>query len=241
MDKPKFVFTGVWVALGVMALWATSLVWLLGQPIQWYNPLTYIMVLVQAHLFTGLFITAHDAMHGVVAPQHPRLNKAIGVTAALLFAYNFYHRLHPAHHRHHDHVATKGQDPDYHAGNPNFFAWYFNFLKNYITIWQVLLMAGTYHLLLLTFERPNLVLFWIIPSILATFQLFYFGTYLPHRGTHAANNTYKARSQSKNHWWAFFSCYFFGYHYEHHSSPWTPWWLLYKEKNRLVKAGTEMK
>jgi beta-carotene ketolase (CrtW type) len=28
------------------------------------------------------------------------------------------------------------------------------------------------------------------------------------------------------------SCYFFGYHYEHHESPQTPWWKLYQIKNR---------
>jgi beta-carotene ketolase (CrtW type) len=26
------------------------------------------------------------------------------------------------------------------------------------------------------------------------------------------------------------SCYFFGYHFEHHESPQTPWWRLYQSK-----------
>jgi beta-carotene ketolase (CrtW type) len=42
---------------------------------------------------------------------------------------------------------------------------------------------------------------------------------------------YKARSQKRNHLGAFFCCYFFGYHYEHHAFPETPWWRLYKKKN----------
>jgi len=74
------------------------------------------------------------------------------------------------------------------------------------------------------------VLFWIIPSVLATFQLFFFGTYLPHSGEHESDNRHKSSTQSKNHIWAFLSCYFFGYHYEHHEKPYVPWWQLYKEK-----------
>jgi beta-carotene ketolase (CrtW type) len=34
--------------------------------------------------------------------------------------------------------------------------------------------------------------------------------------------------------WAFVSCYFFGYHYEHHDSPATPWWLLWRVKDASV-------
>ena len=36
---------------------------------------------------------------------------------------------------------------------------------------------------------------------------------------------------------AMVSCYFFGYHFEHHDSPGTPWWKLYAVKNDLVKEG----
>ena len=80
-------------------------------------------------------------------------------------------------------------------------------------------------------DEYKLILYYVVPSILSTLQLFYFGTYLPHRGEHAADNVHKARSQSKNHLLAFVSCYFFGYHYEHHDQPWVPWWLLYTTKN----------
>jgi beta-carotene ketolase (CrtW type) len=124
-------------------------------------------------------------------------------------------------------VATEG-DPDYYEGN--FWVWYYHFAKQYVTLWQILLMAITYNLLKLVFPMENLIAFWIVPSILATFQLFYFGTYEPHKGEHAPENVHKARSQAKNHLWAFLTCYFFGYHYEHHDSPSTPWWLLYQKK-----------
>jgi beta-carotene ketolase (CrtW type) len=45
-----------------------------------------------------------------------------------------------------------------------------------------------------------------------------------------SENEHHSRSQSKNHFWALVSCYFFGYHFEHHDSPGTPWWLLWKVK-----------
>ncbi|MEL7193577.1 MAG: fatty acid desaturase, partial [Bacteroidota bacterium] len=36
--------------------------------------------------------------------------------------------------------------------------------------------------------------------------------------------------QKRNHMWAFLTCYFFGYHFEHHDSPNTPWWKLWELK-----------
>jgi beta-carotene ketolase (CrtW type) len=217
---------GVIIALTIIMSWALCLWALLHLEVHFYSPFLYLAVLVQTHLYTGLFITAHDAMHGVVS-RHRKMNKAIGVVAAGLFAFNSYNRLFPRHHEHHRFVATD-RDPDYHGGN--FLAWYYSFLKQYITWQQILLMALTYNLFKLAFPVENVVLFWIIPSVLATFQLFYFGTFLPHRGEHAADNRHKSSTQAKNHLWAFLSCYFFGYHYEHHEKPAVPWWQLYKEK-----------
>jgi hypothetical protein len=39
-------------------------------------------------------------------------------------------------------------------------------------------------------------------------------------------------AEKKNHVLAFFSCYFFGYHYEHHHSPGTPWWMLWRSQGK---------
>ena len=199
---------------------------------------TWAGILIQTHLFTGLFITAHDAMHGSVAPNHPKLNHAIGKLCTTLFLFNSYRILRPKHYKHHRHVGT-AQDPDYHKGNPGFFSWYIDFLKEYITWKQLLLAAITFNLAQFVFPQLNLILYWVIPSILSTFQLFYFGTYVPHKGEHDADNVHKSRSQPLNHLKAFFSCYFFGYHYEHHDTPRTPWWRLWKEREttRLPAGG----
>lgn len=224
---------GVLIALLIILAWSTCLYLGLNLEVDYTSPWLYLLILLQMHLYTGLFITAHDAMHGTVS-RNKRLNTAIGYLTALLFSYNFYHRLFPKHHEHHRFVATD-KDPDYHKGS--FLAWYFSFLKQYITIWQILLMAITFNLLKLVFPVENLVLLWMLPAVLATLQLFYFGTYLPHKGKHSQTNKHFARSQKLNHLWAFLSCYFFGYHYEHHDSPGTPWWRLYKVKETQELEG----
>lgn len=220
--------TGVYVALTVILIWFGVMVFSLQLPLNTSSPLTYILVLVIMHLYTGLFITAHDAMHGSVS-RNLKLNHAIGHVTATLFSFNFYKRLFPKHHEHHKFVATD-KDPDYHGGN--FFIWYLSFLRQYITIWQILLMAITFNILKLFIPTENLIVFWMLPAVLSTLQLFYFGTYLPHRGEHSEENVHKSGSQKLNHVWAFISCYFFGYHYEHHASPGTPWWQLWKVKEK---------
>lgn len=47
--------------------------------------LTALHILIQAYLYTGLFITAHDAMHGTVS-KNKMINNLIGKTASFLFA-----------------------------------------------------------------------------------------------------------------------------------------------------------
>ena len=191
------------------------------------NPLTYLAILIQTHLYTGLFITSHDAMHGSVS-RNRKLNYSIGVLTSSLFAFNFYDRLIIKHHEHHRFVATD-DDPDFHESG-KFWLWYWNFLKRYITLRQLVLMTISLQLLSFVFPMENLILFWILPSVLSTFQLFYFGTYIPHKDGHGNNNKHKSRSLKKNHLWAFVSCYFFGYHYEHHDAPGVPWWRLWMMK-----------
>ena len=102
----------------------------------------------------------------------------------------------------------------------------------YVTWQQVLAMAITYNILKLWIPMWNLILFWELPAILSTLQLFIFGTYLPHRGEHTPGNKTQSRSQARNHVWAFISCYFFGYHYEHHDQPYLPWWKLAAAKDQ---------
>lgn len=166
-------------------------------------------------------------MHGAISPNK-KLNNIFGYIATTLYAGLWYPQLKKKHRLHHIYVGTE-KDPDYKTGNQNFFLWWVSFMKQYLTIWQILIMAVIFNIGLLFFNEPQLIILWIVPSILSTFQLFYFGTYIPHKLPHTSKmEPHRARSQKRNLLWALISCYFFGYHYEHHESPKTPWWKIYK-------------
>ncbi len=222
--------TGIFMALLIISLWSASILFLMFSNISFSNPFLYLMVLVQMHLYTGLFITAHDAMHGTVAPNNVKINIFIGQLCSILYALFPFRKLNDKHHQHHRFVHTE-DDPDYHQGA--FLSWYFNFIGRYISWWQIVAMAVIYNVLKIWVPEKNLLLFWVLPSLLSTLQLFYFGTYLPHKGEHS--NQHHSNTQSKNHILAFFSCYFFGYHYEHHDAPGTPWWRLWKQKEKSLE------
>lgn len=232
INKKSITQKGLLAATCILCLWFVSLIFLLNWEINLNSPIFYLGILIQTHLYTGLFITTHDSIHGVVAPQFPKLNRWIGILTASLFAFNNYWILEKKHHQHHDFVNTD-KDPDVHQGN--FFLWWFKFIFQYVTWKQVLLMAITYNILKIWIPMWNLILFWELPAILGTLQLFYFGTFIPHKGEFKKENIYQSRSQKLNHFASFISCYFFGYHYEHHAFPYLPWWKLPKAKEELMK------
>lgn len=223
---------GVVYALLILIGWGTHLVYsLLYQQLELTDLTLWFHLLLQTWLFTGLFITAHDAMHGTVA-KNKMVNNTLGALASMLYAGLWYPKLLKKHYLHHLHPGT-AQDPDYTVGSQNFFAWWYRFMIQYITVWQVLIMAVLFNIGLIWFNESRLFLLWILPSVLSTYQLFYFGTFLPHRLPHAdAMAPHMARSQPRNHLIAMITCYFFGYHFEHHASPRTPWWQLYRIKQR---------
>ncbi len=218
---------GVIIGIAMIVIWTIALLYFLKWDFSYLNPLVYLAILLQTHLFTGLFITAHDAMHGSIS-RNKKINHLMGWVTSILFAFNFYNRLIVKHHEHHKFVASEN-DPDYHESG-NFWLWYWTFIKKYTTLKQLILMTISLQLLRLVFPLDNLLLFWILPGILSTFQLFYFGTYIPHKDGHEHHNKHKSNSLKKNHLWAFISCYFFGYHYEHHDAPGVPWWRLWQTK-----------
>ncbi len=196
------------------------------------------LVVVLSFLNTGLFITAHDGMHGVLAPHDPRLNHALGRLALLLYLGFPYTRFRRAHFRHHLDPASAA-DPDYHDGrHPGFLRWLTRFFVNYVSWPQLLVMNGIVwglHLLC-GVPFPAILLFWALPAVLSALQLFYFGTYLPHREPRGGyTNRHRATSSNYPELVSLVTCYHFGYHFEHHEHPYSPWWRLPRVR-RLRRA-----
>ncbi len=222
---------GVFIAILVILAWVGHLAYsLLYVEVSALNPWLYVHVLIQTHLFTGLFITGHDGMHGTIKPSHDGTNKVIGTIASFLYAGLSFRRLKKNHQKHHNSPGT-ASDPDYCERSQNFFIWYFTFMWRYLTIWQILIMAAMFNVLSFWISEISLIILWIVPAFLSTFQMFYFGVYAPHKLPHQGDMMpYCSRTLQRNHLLAFLSCWFFGYHYEHHQSPGTPWWRLYQKK-----------
>ena len=232
---------GLWLAGVVLSLWLLSFLAVAWLPLSAQTlPLAGIAVLVRTFLCTGLFITAHDAMHGTLAPGRPRLNDGAGALCALLFAGFSFGSLRKAHVAHHATPARDG-DPDWHDGHdPRFLAWLVAFGRRYVRWWQVLGIAAFHNVLVrvLGLPEPNLWLFVWLPPVLAALQLFTFGTFLPHRRpVHGHTNVHAATSSDYPVWLSFLTCYHFGFHLTHHTFPWVPCWRLPEaRRQRLGRA-----
>ncbi|WP_240653379.1 fatty acid desaturase [Sphingomonas crocodyli] len=180
-------------------------------------------------LDVGLFIVAHDAMHGSLAPQRPRLNRLIGTITLMAYAGFSFDRLTPKHMQHHRTPGT-ATDPDFHAPAPaKALAWYVAFFRQYFGVRELGVLALVVMILTFVLRVPyaNLLMFWALPAILSSIQLFWFGTYLPH--SHQDDRfTDDHRARSSGYPWllSLLTCYHFGYHHEHHRHPHIPWWQL---------------
>lgn len=228
-EKKESIY-GLLIALCLIGLWAASLGILLTLNFTrlpfWTVPL---MILWQTFLYTGLFITAHDAMHGSVYALDPRINHRIGSCAALCYGLFSYRELLKKHWLHHRHPASD-QDPDFHdQEHKSFLLWYLHFMRRYWSWKRLIGLAICFHSaqFILHVPNANLICFWIIPSILSSVQLFYFGTFLTHREPDEGyQNSHCARSISFPIFLSFITCYHFGYHQEHHKYPHLAWWQL---------------
>lgn len=194
------------------------------------------LVLILSWLSVGLFIVAHDAMHGSLAPGRPRVNLFWGRLTLLLYAGFWMDRLTSKHFAHHKHVGSE-RDPDFSHTHPTaFWPWYRQFMLRYFG-WReaaILTVLVWSYVLLLGAPVGNLLLFWAVPSLLSSVQLFYFGTFLPHRHEETPfADSHNARSNDYPAWLSLLTCFHFGYHREHHLSPGTPWWALPAKRREL--------
>jgi beta-carotene ketolase (CrtW type) len=113
-------------------------------------------------------------------------------------------------------------------------------MRNYLSPLQLLGIAVVFNFLIFIVRVPflNMILFWAIPSLGSTFQLFHFGTYLPHREPPGGyTNKHHARSNDYPFVVSLLTCYHFGYHLEHHMYPYVQWWRLPSVRRRLLKRS----
>jgi beta-carotene ketolase (CrtW type) len=217
---------GAWLVLHVFAVWRMDA---LAQPI-----LAVVALAGLTWLSVGLFIVAHDAMHGSLAPGRPRVNAAVGSLALLLYAGFSWRKLIVKHMAHHRHAGT-AEDPDFGHGRRGVAAWYADFVRTYFGWREVLVLGGaTIVYALVLGPRWPYVAFWAVPSLLASVQLFVFGTFLPHRDGEAAfPDRHNARSTRMGMPASLLTCFHFGgYHHEHHLDPSVPWWRLPASRRR---------
>lgn len=224
---------GAWFAAHVAAIFVVD--WA-GLP--WFAPMA--MVAFQTWLFVGLFIVAHDCMHGSLAPGRPWINRTVGRLALALYAGFSYDRLIKDHHKHHRRPGT-GDDPDYNLDNPHaFWPWFARFMRHYFG-WRQFLTLGIAMALYVAVLRPfvpYLLAFFALPAVLSAIQLFYFGTYRPHRHEDDAfADDHRSRTDDFPWLVSLLTCFHFGYHHEHHLAPTVPWWRLPAVRKERAERG----
>ena len=95
---------------------------------------TPFLFLTVNHLYTGLFITAHDSIHGTICSSFPKLNGMIGRFCLMVFAGFDYDLIREEHWKHHSHAGLVNEDPDYHRGDTSFPAWFLSFMLHYMSL-----------------------------------------------------------------------------------------------------------
>jgi beta-carotene ketolase (CrtW type) len=216
---------GSWLAIHAYGMFVFELTWR-----TW--PLALVMAGVQCWLSVGVFIVCHDAMHGTLVPGRPRVNSAIGAVLLALYAGFAWKQLRDAHFAHHK-LAGHAGDPDFDEHNPgNFWRWYATFFRRYFG-WRSILFVHTVvgiYWLVLDIPMAQIVMLYGLPALGSSLQLFYFGTFRPHR--HEAedrpgfSDRHNTRSEDFGTLASLASCFHFGYHLEHHRRPDVPWWAL---------------
>jgi len=215
-----FLVVGAWLFVHVYSVFFYEL----SSPIL----LTLGLIALQCWLYTGIFIVAHDTMHGSLAPKSPKLNAVLGTSILFVYAGFNWKKMKTAHHAHHDFAGLEG-DPDFNIENPkDFWPWYAKFFRQYFGLPQFLVLLGftLAYVFIFGTDYLNTIIMWAVPAILSSVQLFYFGTYLTHRHKEPFADEHNARSNSYPKWLSLLTCFHFGYHHEHHLFPHEPWWRL---------------
>lgn len=233
--QPHPCWVGLAWALALLAAWTASLIAALLMPAaaELSGAILLPLILLRTMLQTGLFIVGHDAMHGSLLPGSPRWNDRLGRLSLWLYACLPWDSCRRNHRRHHEAPASR-LDPDHHSSQrPGPLRWYLRFMASYLTPAQMGHLLGGWLLTLLLLQPDSidplarLLLFWTLPLLLSSLQLFVIGTYLPHRQSpERSGDRHRAASLAWPQTLSLFACYHFGYHWEHHRHPQLPWYRL---------------
>lgn len=232
-------------ALMIVTAWIVSLLLPLMLPGAWLTPAALLpFILLRTVLQTGLFIVGHDAMHGSLLPGSPRWNEGIGRLVLGLYAWLPW-ELSCRNHRSHHLAPGSSHDPDHQGPRPcGPLVWYSRFMASYLSPVQMGALLGGW-LVALALLRPlnphplsSLLLFWTLPLLLSSLQLFVVGTYLPHRqGDGRSADRHRAASLAWPESLSLLACYHFGYHWEHHQHPQLPWYRLPAARRLVTDRG----
>ena len=111
--------------------------------------------------------------------------------------------------------------------------WFLRFFRSYFGACEFARVAAVLLAYLLLGARPlNLALLWGLPAVLSAMQLFFVGTWLPHRHRRGSDpeadfeDHHRARTLDLPWLASLLACFHFGLHLEHHRHPQVPWWRL---------------
>ena len=133
----------------------------------------------------------------------------------------------------HHRFAATALDPDFaRCSNDNAVSWYCHFMTGYLSARQMIgLLIFWIGLYWMSSARTstalvNILIFFSLPLLLSSLQLFVFGTYLPHRRQRGGAQHKNPDSLDLPCWLSLLTCFHFSYHREHHDKPDLAWFEL---------------
>jgi beta-carotene ketolase (CrtW type) len=200
--------------------------------------------------FTGLFILAHEAIHGTLLPGHPRLGHALGWLFAFAYAFMDYGRLRARHAEHHR-APGRETDPDAHPSG-RFLPHFAVFLFRYLRLSQLALLVFAGNAVGQAGHTRAMLCAYVGPAVVSTLIVFTVGIFLVHhpklRAAGVADERHRSVGVDLGGAGSLLAILFFNTHWLHHEHPHLTWlqlglfrareprWVTPGEALRLVRG-----